>query len=65
MRFVTAEKSVGTFFAEKSTCLYQVALLFASSPGSYYWPSFAQVVVDSIPEHGVVCLNRAKRANIL
>lgn len=48
--FVTAEKSVGTFVAEKPTCLRQVAFLFTSRPGSSTWTSFSQVVVDSIPE---------------
>jgi DNA-binding LacI/PurR family transcriptional regulator len=47
--FVTAEKSVGTFVAEKPTCLNQIAFLFASTPASNNWTSFSQVVVDSIP----------------
>lgn len=45
---VTAEKSVGTFVAEKPSCLYQVALLFSVSPSSPTWTSFAQVIVDNI-----------------
>jgi DNA-binding LacI/PurR family transcriptional regulator len=46
--FVTAEKSVGTFIAERPTCLRQVAFLFAAVPGDRNWTSFSQLVVDSV-----------------
>ncbi|MDA3800461.1 MAG: winged helix-turn-helix domain-containing protein [Kiritimatiellae bacterium] len=57
MGFVTAEKSVGTFVAEKPSCLHQVALLFSASPDSSNWTSFSQVVVDNI-------LKIEKQANV-
>ncbi len=50
MGFVRAEKSVGTFVAVKPTCLYQVAFLFPTLPGSRGWTSFSEVVVNSISD---------------